>query len=137
MHMDFNGFKLESNQSGPCFMAVSAVNIAFSKNICMRLGCPEYVQLYIHEEKRQIIIKPCEKNEPQSFKFADGDEPKYVFWNRRNLCRRICNLIIEYDPLSGQRAYIDGEYYDEDNLFLFNTRKFYTKSEKNLMLGLD
>lgn len=125
----FDGYTQLSNESGNAFMSVSASGITFSKAVVTKLMAPRYVSFWINSEKKMIIITPTdEADNAHSFRFARKDDSTDgVLMHRRNLQRKIYEIMgYEYGTIQ-DTIYVDGEFYPSENAFQFDTKKGYVR----------
>lgn len=137
LNFDINEFQLISNQSSPATMKLTKDFIMFSKTIVYRLKNPEYIQVLVQREKKLVIIRPCSRDAEEAIPFAKKPYPETVNLRRRGVLREIGRMIIGFDPDVDSSVCLDGEYYEEGNLFLFNAREYYFDRRELHMPGMD
>ena len=137
LNFDINEFRVLSSQQRPATMRLSKGFIIFSKTIAHQLKNPKYIRIMVHDTKRLIIIKPCSCDDEDSITFAKKPAPDIVRIRRSGVYKEISRMLVGFDSNSDESVCIDGDYYEDENLFLFNARKFYYGRKELYMSGLD
>jgi len=133
MEYDLSEFHLVSNQSGIATLKLSNNALVFSRTIVYRLKNPRYIQILVQSDRRLIAIRPCQQEDAESIPFSNKPVAGIVQLRRKGIYRELSKLIIGFDPDSSETINIDGEYDDEEKLYIFNAREFYTdRPEKYL-----
>lgn len=58
----FEGFKPFNFEEGIPYVSVTKNGVTFNKAVIMKLDYPEYIQLLINENTKQIVVLPCTKD---------------------------------------------------------------------------
>ena len=125
----FDGYVQLSNESGLSFMSVSKGGINFSKAVVDKLKSPRYISIWVNEEKKIILITPTDsENQDHSFLFSRGPTSTCgVLIHRKNLQRKISEMMGFANEGIQDTLYIDGEYFSNENTFGFDAKKAYKK----------
>lgn len=122
--MDLSGFKPFDFSEGVPYFSVTQNGVTFNKAVTLKLGKPEYVQLLINAETKQIALWVCSAD---TYRAAPFYRPKKndvfsVRWNARDLVSTVQRLL--GDELGDQGFRVDGELIDERTmLFDLNAAK--------------
>lgn len=122
--MDLSGFKPFDFSEGVPYFSVTQNGVTFNKAVTLKLGKPEYVQLLINAEARQVALQVCSADTHRATTFY---KPKKngvfsVRWNARDLVSTVQRLLGA--ELGNQGFRVDGELIDERTmLFDLNAAK--------------
>lgn len=122
--MDLSKFKPFDFQEGAPFLSITNNGVTFNKSVVLKLGKPEFAQLLIDEDDKQLVIKACEKNDDGSNKFYNKNRKGTalaVRWNSKDLLATI-ERITDWDlKHAGYR--VTGKYFPEEKLVLFDLKQ--------------
>ena len=125
------GFKPVILSKGFPSISITENGITFNKNSIMKLDEPEHVILYINEEKKQIAVAPSSIDEAASIPFLKrGKKNISVRWNNRDLLSTISRLMNW--NFSSVVYRVDGEFFKEHSLLVFDLTKFRTTNSENI-----
>jgi len=135
--IDLNEFRLISSQSGIGTMKLVNSTIVFSKTIVHKLKHPDYIQILANSERRLIVIRACTAENDEAIPFVRKKQEGQVIIRKRGIFREVSKLIIGYDPALYDSIIMDGEYNDEQQIYIFNAREFYSDKPQVYMPGMD
>lgn len=120
---DFDGFSAFNFNEGVAYISITPNGVTFNKSVTMKLNYPEFVQLLINGEKRQLLLMPCREDEKNATVFFRPRQNgvQSVRWNARDLINTI-----EYITgwrLKDSTYRVDGQMIPEWNAMLFDLDK--------------
>lgn len=120
--MNLSGFETINLVSGKDTMTVSNDGISFSQATIVQLGKPEYVKAMINEGSKQFAVQVVDSNEPAKIPFFKRKRKNInVRWNNSVLKNELSGMM-NWD-LQSYTYRIDGKYYKEDQLMMFDLDK--------------
>ena len=103
-------------------MTVSKTGVAISQAAVVQLGKPEFVKVLISYDEKSIAIIATDAKDPNKVKFLNkGKKTPSVRWNNATLKGEIANLM-KWD-ISKNVYKIDGKYYPQDSVMMFDLKK--------------
>lgn len=122
--MDLSNFKTFDFQEGAPFLSITNNGVTFNKSVVLKLGKPEFAQLLIDEDDKQLAIRACEQNDDGSNKFYNKNRKGTalaVRWNSKDLLATIERITGWNLKQAGYR--VTGKYFPEDKLVLFDLKQ--------------
>ena len=122
--IDLSKFKSFDFSEGKPTVSFTKNGVTFNKAVTIKLGKPEYVQLLIDEDDKQMVLVSCEEGaeNAQPYFRERGKDILSVRWNSKDF-RDVIARLMEWDVL--HKTYrVDGDYYPDDNLILFDLNSF-------------
>ena len=120
---DNPNFKPMDKVAGKPSISVTANGVGFSKQALSKLGYPHFVEIYINKVDKQIAMRACQKENPNSMKFipAKKEKANSLRWNNPSFREELKSLV---SPELAQVNFgCDGEYIAEDDALLFDFTK--------------
>ena len=117
----FENFKAFNFEEGVPTVSITKNGVNFNKAVVMKLGYPEYVQLLINDETKQVAVKVCSEDSENSvvfYKNKDTQKAIFVRWNVRDLL----NTIVDFTgwDLSKASYKVCGSLIKEEKAILFD-----------------
>ena len=116
---DYKRFTLFNFDEGVPYVSLTSNGMTFNKGSVLKLGKPEYVQLMIDKKAKQILIRKCDKKDPNAKIFYKENKRNIISvrWNTVDLLNTIQD-IMGWD-LNRDSYKIEGNLVDDDNAILF------------------
>ncbi len=117
----FENFTSFNFDEGVPYVSITKNGVTFNKAVIMKLNYPAFVQLLINPADKQIAIRACAENDPNStafFKPKSNPNIISVRWNVKDLLNTL-QEITGWD-LSKDGYRIDGILIKEENAMLFD-----------------
>ena len=128
---DSPSFRPMERVAGKPTINVTKSGVGFSKQVLSRLGYTHFVQIFINTEDRQLGIRACEQNSPNSVKFISKkkDRANSLRWNNPTFKEEIQGLVS--DELRNSNYSCEGVYIPEEKAFLFDFTKAYASNNED------
>lgn len=117
----FENFKPFNFEEGVPTVSITKNGVNFNKAVVMKLDYPEYVQLLINDETKQVAVKVCSESSENSvpfYKSRSAQRAIFVRWNVRDLL----NTFVEITgwDLTKEAYKVCGSLIKEENAILFD-----------------
>lgn len=121
--MDLSGFKEYNLSNGLPTMTISKNGISFSQTAVIRLRKPEFAEILINSVDEQVVVRAASKDNPNSAPFFKTNKKIIsVRWNYKDLIQTFEELM---NWNVAEHTYkVEGSFSIDDNLILFDLRKF-------------
>lgn len=125
------GFKPINLTIGLPYISITENGVTFNKTSIVKVGKPTHVLLMINEEKKQIAIQPCGKNDENATPFLRNETKGTlsVRWNNKDLLNTLSKMMGW--NLKGCGYRIDGEYLSDENAMIFDLNSAVVLGEKD------
>ena len=120
---DNPNFQPMDRVAGKPTISVTKNGVGFSKQTLSMLAYSHYVQIYINKVDKQLAIRACEKDDPNSIKFVSLNKEKTdsLRWNNPVFTKSIRGLVST--ELENDNFVCEGVYLDDDKAMLFDFTK--------------
>ncbi|MGM9771024.1 MAG: hypothetical protein ACI3YU_00060 [Segatella copri] len=120
---DLEGFTAFNFEEGVPYVSITPNGVTFNKSVTLKLNCPEYVQLLINANSKQLALVPCTQDTQNAVVFY---RPKSsgilsVRWNARDLLNTI--EFITGWRLKDASYRVDGMLIPEAGVMIFDLNK--------------
>lgn len=100
-------------------MTIAKSGISFSRTAVVRLGKPEFVELLMDSDKKQIVIKSSDEGNPNAAPFFKKNRKIVTArWNYRDLIQTFEEMMHWNTEMHTYK--VEGSYLMEDNLLFFD-----------------
>ena len=117
----FEGFTSFNFEEGVPYVSITKNGVTFNKAVIMKLDYPEFVQLLINPNSKQIAIRACkeyDQNRIAFYKKKENSKILSVRWNVKDLLNTLQEITGWNLTSDGYR--IDGTLIKEENAILFD-----------------
>lgn len=120
--MDLSGFVVFNQYCQSPYFSITDAGITFNRDTTQLLNCPSFVKVLINNDKKQLLLCPCEKGSDGAHKYyTPRKHPIFnVRWNISSFNYTVKQLIGVSDLGNGYR--VDGVLI-EPNFILFDLTK--------------
>ncbi|WP_053954662.1 hypothetical protein [Inediibacterium massiliense] len=74
---------------GASIVSIATYGITFSSGAIETLGNPKYIKLGFDEQKKYIVVQPCDASEQSKFEFASKNRKGYIRISNKDFIRFI------------------------------------------------
>lgn len=115
-----DGFVPFDFAEGVPYFSVTQNGITFNKAVTLKLGTPEYVQLLINANSKQVALRACDESEKNATPYYRKKDNRIlsVRWNGRDLINTLGEIMGCDFKLKGYR--VEGVLLREENAMLFD-----------------
>ena len=110
---------------GVPYVSITRNGITFNKSVMMKLQFPNFVQLLIHRENKQLALLECGESDAKAVPFFVAEKMKgsilSVRWNGKDLLNTISGLM-GWD-LALQAFRVEGQLLAEEHAMLFDLKR--------------
>lgn len=122
---ELSGFVTYNFDIGVASVSITPNGITFNRSVAMKLNYPQFVNLLINAEAKQIAIKACEPETPNATPFyrerKKGEPARSVRWSNRELLNNLSEMMgWDLDRVSHR---VEGKLLIHENAMLFDLTK--------------
>ena len=117
-----DGFKVYFMAPGGQTVTFTKNGLGISKAVVAKMENPKHVKILFDKSRRRMAIQRCSEDTEGAVTFSKSENPEGLRWNTRDLSNTI-KQISGWSVDDGQTYKIEGEWFEEDEAFIFEFDK--------------